>query len=83
MFCYALLPHTVTSSSLLCVLISPELLSFSVPFYTIDEGADVVSVAVQRQVNPGTNLLFFSIIVSDKSAVGIYAYCEHAYMCIN
>jgi uncharacterized protein YciU (UPF0263 family) len=63
-------------SSLVCALISPELLSFSVPSYTIDEGADVVSVAVQRQVNPGTNLLFFSIIVSDKSAVAGADYAE-------
>jgi uncharacterized protein YciU (UPF0263 family) len=56
--------------------ICAELLSFSVPSYTIDEGADVVSVAVQRQVNPGTNLLFFSIIVSDKSAVAGADYAE-------
>ena len=37
-----------------------------------EEGAGVASVIVQRRVNPGTNLLFFSTTISENSAKGIH-----------
>ena len=43
----------------------------------MEEGAGFVSVQVQRSVNPGTNIFFFSTTINDITANGIYYVYNH------
>ena len=48
----------------------PELLSFTASSYRVEEGEGFINIGVQRMVNPGTNMFFFSIVITDGSARG-------------
>ena len=51
----------------------------------MEEGAGFVSVQVQRSVNPGTNIFFFSTTINDITANGIrlqsHSVCKYNIIC--
>ena len=53
-----------------------ELLSFSASSFSVLEGARFIGLRVERVVNPGTNIFFFSTVINDITATGIIYQCH-------